>query len=164
MIVPTHILDLQVTSNGSTILKMFYIAWSSIDISTSVDLLITRPPPFFSSLRVTMCNFRWYDLKSKAGKEKSKPRGELEVRVAFLVKAGSLTDLSKKPHRSSMGHLSHMAHSVGKCEIEVPLMWNHLCFYLFGSANTTLCFRRQFAEYWQSRKKEKLEETGQESG
>ncbi|XP_021931921.1 rab11 family-interacting protein 1 isoform X2 [Zootermopsis nevadensis] len=56
---------------------------------------------------------RWYDLKSKPGKEKNKPRGELEVRVAFLVKAGSLTDLSNKPHRSSMGHLSHMAHSVG---------------------------------------------------
>lgn len=56
---------------------------------------------------------RWYDLKSKPGKEKNKLRGELEVRVAFLVKAGSLTDLSKKPHRSSMGQLSHMAQSVG---------------------------------------------------
>lgn len=56
---------------------------------------------------------RWYDLKSKPGREKNKPRGELEVRVAFLVKAGSLTDLSKKPHRSSMGQLSHMAQSLG---------------------------------------------------
>jgi hypothetical protein len=64
-------------------------------------------------------------LKSKPGKEKNKPRGELEVRIAFLVKAGSLTDLSKKPHRSSMGHLSHMAHSVGKCEVEEAVMWNY---------------------------------------
>ncbi|XP_069694159.1 rab11 family-interacting protein 2 [Periplaneta americana] len=55
---------------------------------------------------------RWYELKSKPGKEKNKRRGELEVRVSFLVKAGSLTDLSKK-HRSSLGQLSHMAHSVG---------------------------------------------------
>ncbi|XP_023706892.1 rab11 family-interacting protein 1 [Cryptotermes secundus] len=55
---------------------------------------------------------RWYELKSKPGKEKNKSRGELEVRVSFLVKAGSLTDLSKK-HRSSLGQLSQMAQSVG---------------------------------------------------
>jgi len=60
---------------------------------------------------------RWYELKSKPGKEKNKPRGELEIRVAFLVKAGSLTDLSSKPHKSSMGQLSHMAQSVGKRQI-----------------------------------------------
>jgi len=56
---------------------------------------------------------RWYELKSKPGKEKNKPRGELEVRVAFLVKSGSLMDLSSKPHKSSMGQLSLMAQSVG---------------------------------------------------
>jgi len=56
---------------------------------------------------------RWYELKSKPGKEKNKRRGELEVRVAFLVKAGSLMDLSSKPHKSSMGQLSLMAQSVG---------------------------------------------------
>lgn len=55
---------------------------------------------------------RWYDLKSKPGKDKNKPRGQLEVRVSFLVKAGSLTDLSKK-HQSSLGQLSHLAQSVG---------------------------------------------------
>lgn len=55
---------------------------------------------------------RWYELKSKPGKEKNKSRGELEVRISFLVKAGSLTDLSKK-HRSSLGQLSQMAQSVG---------------------------------------------------
>jgi Rab11 family-interacting protein 1/2/5 len=56
---------------------------------------------------------RWHELKSKPGKEKKKPRGELEVRVAFLVKSGSLMDLSSKPHKSSMGQLSLMAQSVG---------------------------------------------------
>jgi len=61
--------------------------------------------------------FRWYELKSKPGKEKNKPRGELEVRVAFLVKAGSLMDLSSKPHKSSMSQLSLMAQSVGKRQI-----------------------------------------------
>lgn len=39
---------------------------------------------------------RWFTLQSKPGKEKKKERGELEIRVAFTVKAGSLSDLSKK--------------------------------------------------------------------
>ncbi|XP_059490957.1 rab11 family-interacting protein 1 isoform X2 [Neocloeon triangulifer] len=57
---------------------------------------------------------RWYTLKSKPGKEKNKPRGELEVKIAFIVKAGSLTDLSKKEkHKSSLGQLGQVAHSVG---------------------------------------------------
>ena len=61
-----------------------------------------------------VCYFRLYSLRSKPGKEKNKPRGELEVRVAFIVKAGSLTDLSKKDkHKSSLGQLSHLAQSVG---------------------------------------------------
>jgi len=50
---------------------------------------------------------RWYKLKGKPGKEKSKERGDLEVKVAFLVKSGSLADLSKKDkHKSSLGQLS----------------------------------------------------------
>lgn len=45
---------------------------------------------------------RWYKLQSKPGKEKKdKQRGDLEVRVAFTVKAGSLTDLSKKEKNKS---------------------------------------------------------------
>lgn len=57
---------------------------------------------------------RWYQLQSKRGKENKKERGELEVKIAFTVKAGSLTDLSKKDkHKSSMGQLSHIAQSVG---------------------------------------------------
>lgn len=42
---------------------------------------------------------------------KQKDRGQLEVKIAFNVKSGSLTNLSKKEkHRSS---LSHVAQSVG---------------------------------------------------
>lgn len=45
---------------------------------------------------------RWYKLQSKPGKEKKdKDRGDLEVRIAFTVKAGSLTDLSKKEKNKS---------------------------------------------------------------
>lgn len=54
---------------------------------------------------------RWYPLQGKSGKENDKNRGELEVKVSFIVKEGSLTDLSKKDkHRSS---LSSLAHNVG---------------------------------------------------
>lgn len=51
---------------------------------------------------------RWYKLRSKPGKEKQKDRGELEVRIGFTVKSGSLTDLSgkKEKHKSSMGQLA----------------------------------------------------------
>ncbi|GAB0100873.1 rab11 family-interacting protein 1 [Sergentomyia squamirostris] len=53
---------------------------------------------------------RWHKLASKPGKENKKERGELEVRISFTVKAGSLTDLSKKEkHKSS---LSQMASNV----------------------------------------------------
>ncbi|XP_063219102.1 rab11 family-interacting protein 2 isoform X1 [Bacillus rossius redtenbacheri] len=55
---------------------------------------------------------RWYALKSKTKKEKE--RGELEVKISFLVKAGSLMDLTKKEkHKSSLGQLSHITHSIG---------------------------------------------------
>ena len=63
---------------------------------------------------------RWYDLKSKPGKDKNKPRGRLEVRVSFLVNAGSLTDLSKK-HQSSLGQLSHLAQSVGMFALDMSI-------------------------------------------
>lgn len=54
---------------------------------------------------------RWYKLQSKPGKEKKKERGELEVRIAFTVKAGSLTDLSKK--EKSKSSISNLASNVG---------------------------------------------------
>jgi Rab11 family-interacting protein 1/2/5 len=51
-------------------------------------------------------------LLGKVGK--AKERGHLEVKIGFTVKSGSLTDLSKKEkHKSSIGQLSHVAHSVG---------------------------------------------------
>jgi len=51
-----------------------------------------------------------YTLQSKPG-GKQKDRGQLEVKIAFNVKSGSLTNLSKKEkHKSS---LSHVAQSVG---------------------------------------------------
>ncbi|KZC11713.1 Rab11 family-interacting protein 1, partial [Dufourea novaeangliae] len=57
---------------------------------------------------------RWYTLGSKPGKENTKERGELEVKISFIVKAGSLTDLShKERHKSSLGQLSSAAHSIG---------------------------------------------------
>ncbi|XP_017879183.1 rab11 family-interacting protein 2 [Ceratina calcarata] len=57
---------------------------------------------------------RWYTLGSKPGKEKTKERGELEVKIGFIVKAGSLTDLShKERHKSSLGQLSTAAHAIG---------------------------------------------------
>jgi len=51
---------------------------------------------------------RYYPLKNKLGKDNNKKRGELEVKVAFILKPGSnvrsLSDLSKKEsHRSSFG-------------------------------------------------------------
>lgn len=53
---------------------------------------------------------RLYPLQAKPG-GKQKERGQLEVKIAFNVKSGSLTNLSKKEkHRSS---LSHVAQSVG---------------------------------------------------
>lgn len=50
----------------------------------------------------------------KPGKEKKKDRGELEVKISFIVKSGSLSNLSKKEkHKSSLGQLSQAAHSFG---------------------------------------------------
>ncbi|XP_060516245.1 rab11 family-interacting protein 5 isoform X2 [Cylas formicarius] len=56
---------------------------------------------------------RMYPLQSKPG-GKTKDRGQLEVKISFNVKSGSLTNLSKKEkHKSSLGGLSHVAQSVG---------------------------------------------------
>ncbi|XP_066158486.1 rab11 family-interacting protein 2 [Euwallacea fornicatus] len=53
---------------------------------------------------------KFFPLQAKPG-GKQKDRGQLEVKIAFNVKSGSLTNLSKKEkHRSS---LSHVAQSVG---------------------------------------------------
>ena len=51
---------------------------------------------------------RWFNLQSKLGHDKKdKDRGELEIRTAFTVKAGSLSDLSKKEtNKSSSNNVS----------------------------------------------------------
>lgn len=55
-----------------------------------------------------------YTLSCKPGKENTKERGELEVKIGFIVKAGSLTDLTRKErHKSSLGQLSTAAQSIG---------------------------------------------------
>ncbi|XP_072402862.1 uncharacterized protein Rip11 isoform X2 [Diabrotica undecimpunctata] len=55
---------------------------------------------------------KWFKLQSKPGKPaKSKERGNLEVKIRFSVKSGSLTNLSKREkHKSSV---STVAHSLG---------------------------------------------------
>lgn len=53
-------------------------------------------------------------MSGKPGKENTKERGKLEVRIGFIVRAGSLSDLSKKErHKSSLGQLSSAAQSFG---------------------------------------------------
>lgn len=54
-----------------------------------------------------------YKLQSKPGKEKKdKDRGELEVRIGFNVKAGSLTDLNKKEKKGSKLGLNNIGGSL----------------------------------------------------
>lgn len=56
---------------------------------------------------------RWYKLKNKPGKEENKDRGEIEAKITFTVRSGSLSNLSKKEkHKSSLGAISHAASSI----------------------------------------------------
>lgn len=56
---------------------------------------------------------RWYKLKNKPGKEENKERGEIEAKVTFTVRSGSLSNLSKKEkHKSSLGAISQAASSI----------------------------------------------------
>lgn len=84
---------------------------------------------------------RWYKLQSKPSqdKKKDKDRGELEVRVQFTVKAGSLTDLSKKEkHKSS---LSKMASSVGGSLLSIGTLEKRKGFSKFAkSLGSKVCF------------------------
>lgn len=67
-----------------------------------------------------------YTLNSKPGKENTKERGELEVKIGFIVKAGSLTDLSKKDrHKSSLGQLSTAAQSIGGSLLSIGSFEKH---------------------------------------
>lgn len=55
---------------------------------------------------------KWLRLESKAGKENKKERGELEVRISFTVKAGSLMDLSKVGKNKSSTSLANIGGSL----------------------------------------------------
>ena len=61
-------------------------------------------------------SFRWFALKPKPGKKDEKYRGELEVKLTFIVQnlSGSLTSLSKqKNKRERSGSILNLS-SVGK--------------------------------------------------
>lgn len=63
---------------------------------------------------------RWFKLLDKPGKDKKKDRGELEIKISFTVKSGSLSNLSKKEkHKSSLGQLSQAAQSFGGSLISI---------------------------------------------
>lgn len=55
---------------------------------------------------------KWLGLESKPGKENKKDRGELEVRISFTVKAGSLMDLSKVGKNKSSTSLANIGGSL----------------------------------------------------
>lgn len=55
---------------------------------------------------------KWLRLESKPGKENKKERGELEVRISFTVKAGSLMDLSKVGKNKSSTSLANIGGSL----------------------------------------------------
>ncbi|XP_042206215.1 rab11 family-interacting protein 1-like [Homarus americanus] len=58
---------------------------------------------------------RWHRLKGKPEKDRKKgekERGELETKVAFIVKSGSLLDVSKKEKNKSITSLKHLGGSL----------------------------------------------------
>lgn len=55
---------------------------------------------------------KWLRLSGKPGKENKKERGELEVRISFTVKAGSLIDLSKVGKNKSSTSLANIGGSL----------------------------------------------------
>jgi len=57
---------------------------------------------------------KWYELQDRQGRPKHKERGQLEVKIGFSVRPGSLNDVSKKDgRRGSLGQLSQVAHNMG---------------------------------------------------
>lgn len=55
---------------------------------------------------------KWLNLDGKPGKENKKERGQLEIRVSFTVKAGSLMDLSKVGKNKSSTSLANIGGSL----------------------------------------------------
>ncbi|XP_058807680.1 rab11 family-interacting protein 1 [Phymastichus coffea] len=104
--------ELQIPEQGNTaeiVLTALHRNFLSVD-----EFLGTVRIPLASLDIYELPKNRWYELTSKPGKENTKERGKLEVRIVFIVRAGSLTDLTKKErHKSSLGQLSSAAQSFG---------------------------------------------------
>ena len=73
---------------------------------------------FFSFLTFIM--FRWYSLVCKPGQNKTKPRGEIEVRLAFEVKKAkdfdsmSTTSAASRRFKMSKKSIKHAASALGE--------------------------------------------------
>lgn len=100
---------------------------------------------------------KWCTLQSKPGKEKkNKERGELEVRIAFTVRAGSLSDLSKKEKTKSS--ISNIASSVGGSLLSIGTIEKRKNLKKFA---TSLGSKMHITG---KKKKEKVEDTDSYSG
>ena len=70
-------------------------------------------------------SLRWYSLKSKPGKKDEKYRGEIEVKVTFIVQSKSDSQSSLKISRA--GSIKHLASTVGRLfshkNTKIPLYW-----------------------------------------
>ncbi|XP_039298236.1 rab11 family-interacting protein 1 isoform X4 [Nilaparvata lugens] len=99
--------DLQIPKQGNTAeitLTVFHRNFLGVD-----EFLGCVSIPLADFDVYEMPRNKWYKLKDKPGKDKKKERGELEVKVAFVVMSGSLADLTKKDkHKSSVGQLSQV--------------------------------------------------------
>lgn len=99
--------DLQIPKQGNTAeitLTVFHRNFLGVD-----EFLGCVSIPLADFDVYEMPRNKWYKLRDKPGKDKKKERGELEVKVAFVVMSGSLADLSKKDkHKSSVGQLSQV--------------------------------------------------------
>lgn len=105
--------ELMIPSQGNTAdvtLTVFHQNFTGVD-----EFLGTVSLPLSSFDVYQHPRAKWYQLKSKAGQEnKTKLRGDIEVRIAFTVKSGSMLDLSRKDKlRDSLGQLSNAAQTFG---------------------------------------------------
>lgn len=85
--------------------QMFAITITISGHSTQIFTLFPRLSKFLGQISLPLNEMdqferpraRWFKLQSKPGHDKKdKDRGELEIKISFTVKAGSLSDLSKK--------------------------------------------------------------------
>ncbi|XP_013409654.1 rab11 family-interacting protein 2 [Lingula anatina] len=104
--------DLQIPNDKShVVISVYHRSFVGLDdflgqVTISLDELAVYDAPKSS----------WYALSSKPGKkEKHKYRGEIEVKVGFIVlsKTTSLLDVSKKKKKSASDSIKAMAQAVG---------------------------------------------------